>query len=41
MALELAGSEIDGVNDDAGKLFKRDCPDNGAGGDAGRPVSDA
>ena len=41
MALEAAGIEFEAVNGDAGNFFKRDCPDNGTGGDARRPVSDA
>ena len=41
MDLEVAGIGIDGVNVDAGNFFNRIGPGNGAGGEAGRPVSDA
>lgn len=41
MALEFAGIGIDGVNVDAGNFFNRIGPGNGAGGEAGRPVSNA
>ena len=37
MALDVAGNEVDGATVDEGNFVKRNCPDNGTGGEAARP----